>query len=278
MSVLAGYFDDSRDHGMFVVAGYVAPTETWERFSRAWTQVLEDAPRPVSEFKASNCRHRRGEFTGWSKQETTDLTKALVSLITDPGMRGMVGIGDGVITPRTDGSLQAAFRKLSYRTTSTKVIGHALRLGAEIEGCSEVRIIFDEQGKLEHLAREAAESAENLFGDKFGGDLREPRFAESHTTVPLQAADLLAYETLKEVRNRIEGRTASTALERLTHGRRHVGRYLNLNAVLRGDGVGEPLPEYDGGARLGVVYGLEGADAYRGHRLDNPEADVADTD
>lgn len=278
MSVLAGYFDDSRDHGMFVVAGYVAPAATWERFSEAWIQVLGDAPHPLSEFKASDCRHRTGEFSGWSKREITELTKELVSLITDPEMKGMVGVGDGVFTPRTDGSLRTAFRKLSYRATSTKVIGHALMLGAETEGCAEVQIIFDEQGKLEHLARTAADSAKKLFGDEFGGDLRGPRFAESHTTIPLQAADLLAYETLKEVRNRIDEREASTALERLTRERRHVGRYLNLDAVLRGDGVGDPLPEYDGGARLGVVYDREGADAYRGRRLDNPDADMADGD
>lgn len=278
MSTLIGYFDDSRDHGMFVAAGYIASATIWERFSDEWAKILDDAPRPLSEFRASDCRHRRGDFSGWSKHETTELTKDLVSLITDPEMTPMVGVGDGVFTPRADRSLRASLRKMSYRINSTMVIGQALMLATEINECSEVRIVFDEQGKLEHLAREAAGSAETLFGEEFEGVLRRPRFAQSHTTIPLQAADLLAYETLKEVRNRIEDREVSTALERLTRGRRHVGRYLNLDAVMRGNDVGDPLPEYDGGARLGVVYDRAGADAYRGYRLDDPDAEPGDPD
>jgi hypothetical protein len=41
---------------------------------------------------------------------------------------------------------------------------------------------------------------------------------------PIQAADLLAYETRKELENRIEARPVSKALDRLVNGRIHFAR------------------------------------------------------
>src|SRR6266568_5981176 len=83
---IAGYFDDSHEGDIYAVAGYLGRVDIWdERFTPDWWDVLNRMPRRLSEFKASDCRHGDGEFSGWSQDERDNLTEHLVNLIVDTG-------------------------------------------------------------------------------------------------------------------------------------------------------------------------------------------------
>lgn len=60
-----------------------------------------------------------------------------------------------------------------------------------------------------------------------------PLFLRSHDALALQAADLLAHETHKEIRNRSKTppRRPSKALERLLQGRMHLATYQDRSVV-----------------------------------------------
>ena len=67
VAVIAGYFDDSqagdgRGGIIYVIGGYLGTVEMWDEvFAPAWNAVLASAPHPITEFKASDCRHKRAQ-------------------------------------------------------------------------------------------------------------------------------------------------------------------------------------------------------------------------
>ena len=65
--------------------------------------------------------------------------------------------------------------------------------------------------------------------DEYAAQIQKPLFEPSHKHAALQAADLLAYETYKEMKNRRETppRRISVALQRLVEGKLHGARYFD---------------------------------------------------
>jgi hypothetical protein len=239
--MLVAYFDDSRYSyedarfgSLCVIAGYVAQQEVWEtEFIPRWTAALKGAPHPISEFKTSNCRQRTGEFAGWTREECDSLTKALVDIITDQcPPKSLHGVSAVVELPDVHGYETYAFLNAFWLTTvlATAVGAHHGRVG------DEMKFIFDRQpGREGQMATELEQALDwaTALSMRRGLDplpLRtSPDFADSRIAVPLQAADLLAYETYKELKGRhaLNARPASRALERLVEGQTHVALCLD---------------------------------------------------
>ncbi|MEX2109068.1 MAG: DUF3800 domain-containing protein [Gemmatimonadaceae bacterium] len=232
---LVGYFDDSRHKyedsrfgSIFVIAGYVASDEVWERhFIPKWTAVLRDAPHPITEFKTSDCRQRKGEFAKWTRDECDTLTKALIGVITDDcPPKSMHGIATAVELPDVQGYEEYGFFNAVGMSCllATAVCAHHAGDGATMQ------FVFDRQPtrqqRMEEEFQDALERARDLSNRRgFDTVPNSDRisFGDSRVAVPLQAADLLAYETYKEIkgRHKVNSRPISRALERLVEGQTH---------------------------------------------------------
>jgi hypothetical protein len=68
---LKAYIDESFDKTVFVVSGYVAPTDEWEKFSTAWNSALSSAPS-IDTFKMRDAMRLAGEFAGWTETDRDD--------------------------------------------------------------------------------------------------------------------------------------------------------------------------------------------------------------
>ena len=235
MASLVGYFDDSRYAyedaslgSICVIAGYVARHEIWEReFTPRWSSALATAPHPISEFKTSDCRQRTGEFAGWARAECDDLTRALVDIIADHcPPKSLHGVAAVVELPDVVGQESHAFFNAFWMATviATAVAAHHSSAG------DEMKFVFDRQpgmeGRMQSELQEALDWAARLSQKRRLDPVplrTAPEFADSRTVIPLQAADLLAYETYKELkgRHRPHSRQASRALERLVEGQLH---------------------------------------------------------
>lgn len=265
------YIDDSRDGGLFVLGGYMAPSDSWSgSFTPAWHRTLEGGRRPVPEFKASDCRHGVRSFKEWSSEERTALTSRLVTVLVEPRNR-VFGVACAVLVPRAhELRLRHAFESLSYVVCLTTLIAESLKTTKRAVDCDSLHVYLDEQAKVTNLVPMAFESSQRLYAAGFEGSLHQPEFRKSIETPPLQAADLLAYETLKEIRNRRARpqRPVSKALAILTSNRPHVGRFVNLDAAVPDlTELGERLPGVDS-TRLGVIYDHNGVEHNRGRRLE----------
>jgi hypothetical protein len=109
-----------------------------------------------------------------------------------------------------------------------------------VSGTQEVQLLCDNQkGFVERITAHFEQALTQLppgVAERVG----YPIFRDSKKTPPIQAADLLAYETFKEVRSRMESplRPVSKALERLVQGRFHRADCIDWHLL---DNYGERL-------------------------------------
>ncbi len=236
---VAAYFDESQRlerepgdtrPGLVAVAGYVGTVGTWDdHFSPAWRATIESAPHPIREFKAADCRHGTGEFRPpWTKDERRELTEALVSLVVDAGPARLIGLGavtllDFSTVPPDD---RAALCRFGYLWSLAMASADAVRFAANMLGEDRLQLVFDEADEP-GKALQSFMTMREIVAPALADRIRPPHFGPSHEIEPLQAADLLAYETYKEMENRLTLplREPSRALTRLVAGPMHMGRY-----------------------------------------------------
>src|SRR6266576_3673834 len=207
------YFDDSHEGGIFVVAGYMNTVESWDK---------EFAP---------------GWFANWTRAECNALTERLVSFIAD-GQRwiNLIGLGEAVVVPIIpDRVSQPKWESFAYLMCAGLLmydVGKVYsRLGAE----DSIHLIFDRQRGQEGKAHEIFREAEGLLKERglLSCKISPPQFLDSESLAPLQAADLLAYETFKEAKNRLieDWRGPSMALQRLIKGKPHVAHIIDVKLL-----------------------------------------------
>jgi hypothetical protein len=120
----------------------------------------------------------------------------------------------------------------------------------------EVQFVFDEQPGYHGVAYEEFEKARLNIGWALRHRVPPPMFRPTVELVPLQAADLLAHETYKEVKNLRGGRKLSGALRALVTKRPHYGDFVDARAFAaleRASRLGEmhiPADELRGIGRL----------------------------
>ncbi|MDQ6633836.1 MAG: hypothetical protein M3Z10_03655 [Gemmatimonadota bacterium] len=250
VTVLAAYFDDSRREGVVSIAGYVAHLEMWDdRFAPGWQRIIHEAPHYISEFKASDCRNKRGEFEGWTTAECDALTTALVDVLTHHTDRdNFIGLGIAVRLPRVESvpgfSSMSAADKTSWRRTHFDesfqlclqlILVEMLTTGAHLLGVpsDKLELVFDEQRKQVGKAWTNFDTIRKLVGAEVKYDVPVPSFRNSKDVLPLQAADLLTHETAREVINGgpPRSRPISIALSRLINARWHRAKYIDAKLL-----------------------------------------------
>src|SRR5947209_2937655 len=60
--------DESFDDTVFVLAGFAAPIDEWEKFSRAWRDALASPPA-ITALKTRDAMRLSGEFERWTPAE-----------------------------------------------------------------------------------------------------------------------------------------------------------------------------------------------------------------
>lgn len=232
----AAYFDESksRNAGILTIAGYLASVESWDsHFVPRWDSVIAGAPQPISEFKASDCRNERGEFKGWTCQERDGLTADLVSTIIDEPRHQIMGIGASVIVDYghiRSTVLKKKLERFAYLWCVALAVRIALVFVKRHIGNDHVQIVFDEEKHMKHRITSIFDLAREQFAGGWAGHIRDPHFAPSHEVAPLQAADLLAFETFTAMVHMTtkSRRTPSKALVRLLEGRYHLAQYFDV--------------------------------------------------
>jgi hypothetical protein len=221
--MIRAYSDESGVHDapILTVAVYGSPDDQWDRFQREWRAILD--PEGVRIFHAADFESRWGEFKGWDKQRAVAFQKRLLTTIrlrTQARISVSVNVADfaEIVAPIAKGVYGAygfcLFQCLQYL---------ALWL-QKYAGDEPVAYFFeqsDNQGEIGRAMEFLLRHPE--FVTKF--HLYSYTFAPK-SLEPLQAADLLAYETWKHVTNRVlsQGRAVRTSLENLMRAP-HSGTY-----------------------------------------------------
>ena len=213
--MLTVYIDESYNQRTFCVAGWLCSDDEWGTVETRWKQRVEHEravsrkkrQKPISRFKASDCANLGGEFRGWKQERQIRFTKKLIEIIgqSEPiGFAVTAGLGDFI-----SGYPQQENQRLRGCYYFCMMAAF-LDIGdwmARRHPNQKVTVIYDRGNVSEWAAQAAFASMKNDGG-------YEPRkyFVSAapmgwEECVPLQSADLLAYEAFRLVDGKLMGNT-----------------------------------------------------------------------
>jgi hypothetical protein len=146
----------------------------------------------------------------------------------------MIGVGAGIVTqPFPNPDVRRRFEAMSYFFCLQTVVGTVLHSWRDSAPEDTIEFVFDERRDLAFKASQLFTDAVAAEREGFRGSIRELQFGQSTRLAPLQAADLLAYETFKEITNREAENDVPVrlALHNLVAGRSHVAQYSSYQAT-----------------------------------------------
>jgi hypothetical protein len=227
--VLNVFMDESGVHDnapAIAVGAWVGRPEAWAEWTDAWNA----AKKPIHVYHAADCHNRSGEFEGWEKPERDDFVRKMLSIM---GSAPLASFCAGIVL--TD-----------YR----EVVAEHPELGVALgktpyAPCFQwvLMNIFDAMDRVKDpqavaIVHETNDYEGEAFATFHAMEARYPNremtlaFGAKKAYVPLQAADILAYEAYKTLQNvNAPGRKPFMALNPTRRARKF--QYFDKVALLR---------------------------------------------
>jgi hypothetical protein len=204
------YADESETTGkVFTLAGFMATPGAWDRFVPKWRQMLCDVgPYPVDAFHSADIEAAKPPFDGWAKSERDKLVSTALDIIGDTSLcANLFAVSCTfvledrlrVLPPPTRSKVADVYEDC-YRVLFHNILKRWVFNGIDF--------IFDEKEKVKGRVKGHFDWAKSVLDNmpEFAGRLNDCSFRDDRKVIPLQAADLLAYEIRRHVATRIAGR------------------------------------------------------------------------
>jgi hypothetical protein len=180
------YFDESGLPGpdgsltKLTIGGAIASLESWERLSLRWFRALAAMNLPC--FHMSHFQARKPPYSSWTEAERRDRLNTLLEIIGEPGRHcyGFTNIA------RPDETTQSLYERCARDLL--------LEFGNKYE--DEFAVVFAHHPEF---ARHVG-LLNQMIEHGMGGKIRSCTIAKPIDTLPLQAADIIAYEIAREER------------------------------------------------------------------------------
>lgn len=188
--------EKQRFNGM---AGLIAPSHYWERLELKWKATLREFKIPFFHMKDFACFG--GDFEGWSEAKRRKLYGKLLR-----HMEGAYPFPIGSILQMSDyrklaGDLEGIFGD-PYYIGFGEVIAYVTAFVSNVAPPREkAALVFSDQVEFRHKALQFYESISEL--EQIRQVTTPPDFRDMRELVPLQAADIVAYELYKEYERRL---------------------------------------------------------------------------
>ena len=210
--MIEAYFDDSgkesdASHRFVVIAGYMAGGPgPWDRFSQYWRHLLIKHELPYIHMREVLGFAKK---RGWDAQKLNGVLREFIGAIKDADL---IGFGIGVdanewrALPKSQRKVFGNAQEFCCSRIFRRIVDRLTESGFPDELLS---ITFDRDWEfarqrlnvVEHVAR---------FAPPIRKNLAQLSFANSAVFYPLQAADLLAWETRRELVNRLESKPSTS--------------------------------------------------------------------
>jgi hypothetical protein len=200
--MLSAYIDDSGTHtdSEFVVMAYVIGSDNqWTSFERAWkAQLQEPIPGkpPLRKFHMTDCATHHGEFQAYSDPEVDLVTKAFRDIILRAGVHGRaIGV------PRREWDrLIVGLPRFFFGTVEELCTRFCIYAAVDwaIDNSDDVQIslVFDDGPQHISRSQRISENIKSAYDRAKGrAELFGPSFLPVEKFVPLQASDMLAWES-----------------------------------------------------------------------------------
>jgi hypothetical protein len=205
IAVFQVYLDESADakkEKIFVIAGWMGTMQTWADFIPQWDDRIRH--ESIKSFHMADCEARRQEFSGWSLKRKNDLVRDLVGLIEKTEITAYIAgakMADFIaVMDRFPVLRRFWYIRDPYYLLFNKCVFATCKTIDDIPGMPEwaqVSYLFDEH---KNVSRKILQNYRWHKRDEkfvYRHRLGSLTFASRETVIPLQAADLLAYEVRK---------------------------------------------------------------------------------
>lgn len=200
MEMLRAYCDasgksDNPDEVMVTIGGVVSSLDRWKLFEEEWEKMLADFG--VSELHMRHLSHFRGEYKGWEEPKRRNFLGRAVGIMNER-CEGYIGSTIPVVLFE---GLPEEYKKIlvdPYYICFFAGISGLLTASVHLAPEEKVEMALDREAGFEGKAMEFWNRAKELgpaaFRERLGGLTLG---LSSRETLPLQAADLVAYEVNK---------------------------------------------------------------------------------
>ena len=178
------------------VGAYVGRPSVWQDFTKAWKR----RKRPISIFHAADCANLRGEFKGWTPEDRDRYVAKLFPVIPQHRLAGVV---IGIHVPAFEEAMAAVPEVRSiFRTPYDGCFQWCVQRIVDYHNAAHAtqRLVFF------HEINDFQAECKRTFGElnrapKNTSHSMTLSFVGKSDHIPLQAADVLAYESNKIMRN-----------------------------------------------------------------------------
>jgi hypothetical protein len=206
------FSDESDDGTTYALAGWVASPTGWDHLVPSWQEMLDTTPMPngtpMRAFHSVDIVERdnvaNSPFKGWSfEQEKAVFTRA-VDIVVEQAQHGWLNrVGVSVHIPRNAGIV------VGERDTTVWILlfGRFMLLLLEKYRAQQgFSYVFDNKDNVRAHVNQRRDVVQRSINKNLPGKWVEEgpvTFASDEKTLPLQAADLLAYEWRKRSSDRV---------------------------------------------------------------------------
>ncbi len=192
--MVKAFVDDSGSGGdstWYVLAGYVGTVCDWIGFEPAWRVALENPPR-IEYFKASEAESLKELFAGFTRDQANAKIDALIEVIARHAQRAIIVRTrqkdyNEIIKPKIPEIWDDA-----YYFLFPSFISAVLTMEKYFGSGEPAEFVFDSSERLDKRATQQYSQLLDL--PQYAGRMVNVWFRDEKDFLPLQAADLLAWQ------------------------------------------------------------------------------------
>ncbi len=248
MLLLKAYLDDAGkandpQERICCIAGCLSPLKAWEELEQEWQLVLARFGAPYLHMK--EYAHSKGPFAKWRNDPST--RKAFLSALIDTMDKHVLSVFGTTVPVEaydrlTEGQkrgvpdpyfmcLQQTLHAVSSSTFAENVVPQSLQV-PDPRSVEKVQVVFSQQDEFKSKADALYETMKNtsIIGPMLG-DFSWAKFSD---VIPLQAADLVAYEMKRFATDLLDDKSSMlrTPMKRL-FGMNPLFTFLNYNEIVK---------------------------------------------
>jgi Protein of unknown function (DUF3800) len=214
------YFDESANSSTIACGGWIGFDSQWDKISRDWSARVQHESRinqkhklkPITRYHASDCANRLRQFSGWDVSRQIRFTKKLHEIMAGetattkcrvhdrPMIFGWaVSVADARETFKDD-LTEMELKRYCYSICVHECLKEVERVARVHYPDETINVVHDRGG----FADAAVRAVNNLMGNK-NSQLATVSLTSWDQCVPLQCADMVAYDVFKSMGKRFSG-------------------------------------------------------------------------